>query len=125
MAFVSGCASRPRRVVLDRGIVPCPAGAEKDFLAPDALQCWMSAAGGRWRLVDLGFHLEGLVLDVIVTSLDDAEEITRRAETNHAGAYSEILVYARLDPSTPDSLVRRVRWVRGNDRLDTLDFAGP
>ena len=69
--------------------------------------------------------LEALVLDVIVTSLEDAAEIARRAGANHARDYSEIVVYARLDPSTPETTVRRVRWLRGSERLDTLDFPGP
>lgn len=112
-------------MVLDRGIVPCAAGAEKDFLTSDALQCWMDAPGGRWRLVDLGFHQDALVLDIVVTALDDAAEVTRRAAANHSRDYAEIDVYARLEPSTADTLVRRVRWLRGSDRLDTLDFPGP
>lgn len=122
---LSGCGNRIPRVVLDRGIVPCAAGAEKDFLTADALQCWMDAPNGRWRLVDLGFHQDALVLDIVATSLDDAEEVARRAAANHSRDYTEILVYARPEPSTAETMVRRVRWVRGSDRLDTLDFPGP
>src|SRR5687768_12110020 len=43
-----GDAGRSER---DLGIPLCPASALDRLLSPDALQCWLDAPNGRWRIV--------------------------------------------------------------------------
>lgn len=79
---------------------------------PEALQCWFAARYGRWRLIDQARHLEALVVTVGVEDLRDAPEIARRFVAGEADTFTEILVYASLEPVTKGSPVRRVQWTR-------------
>jgi hypothetical protein len=110
--------------VADLGIPPCRADAVRRLLLPDALQCWFQAQHGRWRLMDHGQHLEALVVDVAADDLRDAEEIARRFVDSEGRIYSEILVYAHLEPVAPEARVRRVRWTRGAGKYESIEYGG-
>jgi hypothetical protein len=117
----TGCASR-RANAPDYGVPPCPKAAHSDLFSSDALQCWFAAPHGRWRRLDHQSHLEALVVFVEARDVRDAEAIARRlVEDPAASAYSEILVYVRLEEPDATSLVRRVRWTRGAG-FETIDF---
>lgn len=120
--MLSGCAARrPPRA--DLGIPSCRPEAVRRLLLPDALQCWFEARHGRWRFINHGRHLAALVVDVAVDDLRDANEITRRFVASEGSTFSEILVYAHLEPVTPVSRVRRVRWTPATG-FESLDFGG-
>ena len=95
----------------------------RQLLLPDALQCWFEGRHGRWRFVNHGRHLAALVVDVAVDDLRDADEIARRFVASEGGTFSEILVYAHLEPATPESRVRRVRWARTTG-FEAFEFGG-
>jgi hypothetical protein len=122
---VTACASR-RAVRSDLGIPPCEPGAGAQLLEPPALECWFTAAHGRWRLMTQASHLEALVVDVAADDLRDAGEIARRFVAGERHHYSEIIVYAHREPVTLASRVRRVRWTRtaGYEALDVRPTAG-
>jgi hypothetical protein len=123
-AITSGCALRQARAHDDFGIPACPDEAEKDLLAPDALQCWFTASHGQWRTLNHQSHLEALVVEVEARDLRDAVEIAQRVtEDTKARAFSEILVYVAR-PQGRESAVRRIRWTQRTG-FETLDFAGP
>ena len=131
LAVLAACAGR-RMVRSDLGIPPCATGAGARLLEPPALECWFTAAHGRWRLMTQASHLEALVVDVAADDLRDAGEIARRFVTGEHHRYSEIIVYAHREPVTPASCVRRVRWTMttGYEALDfspssRLDCHGP
>lgn len=88
---------------------------------PEALQCWFAAQHGRWRFINHGRHLEALVVDVAVDDLRDAEEVTRRFVASEAGLFTEIMVYARIEPGRSGSRVRRVRWTRASG-YDAIEY---
>ena len=77
LVAVTGCASR-RAPRSDLGIPPCLPGAGAQLLEPPALECWFTAAHGRWRLMTQASHLDALVVDVAADDLRDAREIARR-----------------------------------------------
>ena len=117
----SSCALR-RAPARDYGIPPCPAGAERDLLSADALQCWFDAHHGRWRRLDQQSHLEALVVFVEARDSRDAVTIAQKlVDDPGAGAYSEILVYVDAEEGGADSRTRRVRWTRSTG-FETLDF---
>jgi hypothetical protein len=124
LVLALGCADcaarRPSRV--DMGIPRCPAGADTDFLTADSLQCWFDGPGGRWRIVDLGSHLQALVVDVRVARLSDTDVITEQFAANHRRDYAEIVVYGRTEPWSPS--VRRARWTAAGG-VEALEFPGP
>jgi len=119
-----GCASRQARPAADIGIPVCSAGADRDLLSSDALQCWFTASHGPWRTVNHQSHLEALVVDVEARDLRDAIEIAQRLVADpEASAFTEILVYVAR-PQGGESRIRRVRWTRGSG-YETLDFSSP
>ena len=118
---VTACAIR-RPVRSDLGIPACVPGAGAQLLEPPALECWFTAAHGRWRLMTQASHLEALVVDVAADDLRDAGEIARRFVTGERHRYSEIIVYAHHEPVTPASSVRRVRWTMTTG-YEALDFS--
>ena len=120
---VSSCAAR-RPVARDYGIPDCPDRAERDVLSSNALQCWFTAAHGRWRTLGHQSHLEALVVEVEARDLRDAVEIARRVVDPVAGAFSEVLVYVQSEPDDRLVRVRRVRWTRPTG-YETLDFSSP
>jgi hypothetical protein len=119
----SSCASR-RPVARDYGIPDCPDRAERDVLSSNALQCWFTAAHGRWRTLGHQAHLEALVVEVEARDLRDAEAIARRVVDPVSAAFSEVLVYVQTEPDDSLVRVRRVRWTR-NSGFETLDFSSP
>jgi hypothetical protein len=119
----SSCASR-RPVARDYGIPDCPDRAERDVLSSNALQCWFTAAHGRWRTLGHQSHLEALVVEVEARDLRDAEAIARRVVEPVSAAFSEVLVYVQTEPDERLVRVRRVRWTR-NSGFETLDFSSP
>jgi hypothetical protein len=119
----SSCASR-RPVARDYGIPDCPDRAERDVLSSNALQCWFTAAHGRWRTLGHQSHLEALVVEVEARDLRDAEAIARRVVDPVSAAFSEVLVYVQTEPDDSLVRVRRVRWTR-NSGFETLDFSSP
>jgi hypothetical protein len=105
----TACASR-HAMRSDLGIPPCVHGAEAALLEPAALECWFTAAHGRWRVMTQASHLEALVVDVAVDDLRDADAITRLFVAGERHRYSEIIVYTHRQPITRASRIRRVRW---------------
>lgn len=99
---------------------PCAPGPVDNYMAARWQQCWFESAGGRWRTVNHEFHYDVLVAQVEATTLEDAEEITRRWVDQHRERFHEILVYVRPASGTV-STTRRVRWTAA-DGYQTLDF---
>jgi hypothetical protein len=120
----SSCVLPHARAAQDFGIPPCPAGAEKNLLSADALQCWFTASHGRWRTLNHQSHLEALVVDVEARDVRDGQEIARRiVEGPSASAFTEILVYVAR-PARRELRVRRVRWTVRTG-FETLDYTSP
>lgn len=120
-AAAAAPASEPE--VLADGIPACPDGPVRNFLAPEAQQCWYSAPQGRWRIIDHDFHYDVLLLQVKATSLDLGDEALRRIREIHDDRYSEISVYVAADGAPPPTLIRRVRWTKAGG-IDYLEFMG-
>jgi hypothetical protein len=120
LALVAAACAGRRVVRSDLGIPPCVPGAGARLLEPPALECWFTAAHGRWRLMTQASHLEALVVDVAVDDLRDAGEVARLFVAGERHRYSEIIVYAHRQPVTPASRVRRVRWttIAGYEALE-------
>jgi len=100
----------------------CPGGRVENFMAARAQQCWYRASPGRWRIVNHEFHYDSLVMDTEASSLDVAEEITRRLAEVHGERFSEILIYVQQESASRPSPVRRVLWTR-NAKPEYLDFS--
>src|SRR5262245_51367444 len=85
----AACAMRQSLPRGDFGIPACPDAADKDLLAPNALQCWFTASHGQWRTLNHQSHLEALVVEVEARDLRDAVEIARRVTADEkARAFS-------------------------------------
>jgi hypothetical protein len=117
---LSSCAAR-RPARADHGIARCPAVTAGDLLSADALQCWLDAPHGRWRILSHESHYDVLVVQVEALAVRDAEAIARRFVNGQGRTFSEILVYTNPEPSAAQPRIRRVRWVRG-EGFDTLEF---
>jgi hypothetical protein len=106
----------------DLGIPACPASALDRLLSPDALQCWLDAPNGRWRIVGHESVHRALIVHVEAAQLSDAEAIARRLVVGEASRFAEILVYVNEDKASSERVTRRVRWspARG---FDVLEFA--
>jgi hypothetical protein len=115
-----GCASH-RITVPDYGILPCPDSAAHELLGPYALQCWWHASHGRWRTLSHESHYDALVVTTEVSDVRDAREIADRFVADQRSTFSEILIYARPDATTPAAHMRRVRWSRRTG-FEILDF---
>lgn len=102
----------------------CPSGAVDNYLEERWQQCWFEAGNGRWRTLGHEFHYDVLVIEVEAASLDDAEEITRRFVSLHAGRFTDMTVYVYQVPASMPGPIRRVHWALGSDDLETLDFTG-
>jgi hypothetical protein len=117
---LSGCALRAAPLV-DHGIAPCPGGASGDLLATESLQCWFPATHGRWRLLSRESHVDALVVNIVVTRLQDADDVARQLVAQQDERFSEILLYAQAEsPVAPR--VRRVRWTRAAG-FGVMEFA--
>jgi hypothetical protein len=116
---LTACAAKSAGV---RGAAdqPCAPGPVDNYMAARWQQCWFDSARGRWRTTNHEFHYDVLVVQVEATTVEDAEEITRRWVGQHRERFQEILVYVRLTSGTP-STTRRVRWTTGTG-YQTLDF---
>jgi hypothetical protein len=109
----------------DLGIPACPASAVAALLSPDALQCWLDAPNGRWRIVGHESVHSALVVHVDAAQLHDAEAIARQIVDAEGSRFVEILVYVGSRTPASPGVTRRVRWApeRG---FDVLEFAaGP
>ena len=105
----------------DFGIPACRAGAERDLLSTDALQCWFNGRYGHWRTLNHQSHLEALVVEIEARDVRDAAAIAQRVVSGPAGTqFSEILVYV-AQPAEHESRIRRVRWTRGGG-FETMDY---
>ena len=94
--LASACAARQARAVEDFGIPRCRNGADQDLLSSDALQCWFTAAHGRWRTLNHQSHLEALVVEVEASDVRDAAAIAQRVVDGAATrGFSEILGVCR------------------------------
>ena len=121
----SSCAlHRPPKPLTDYGIPACPDGAERDVLAPRALQCWFDAPHGRWRVLNHQQHLEALVVEVEARDLRDSDDIARRIVAPVEVAYGEVLVYVQAEAASDLLYIRRVRWTRSTG-FEALEFSIP
>lgn len=119
--FSANCAPR-RATVQALGIPSCPAGADRDVLAADALQCWFTGAHGRWRVLGHQSHLDALVVDVEARDLRDAEPIAKQVVAGGVSdVYAEVLVYVQAEDAPR---VSRVRWT-ARTGFETLEFSRP
>ncbi len=121
VVVMTACANR-RPVRRTLGIPPCLPGASARLLEPPALECWFTAAHGRWRLMTQASHLEALVVEVAADDLRDADEIARLFVAGERHRFSEIIVYAHREPMTTASRVRRVRWTMATG-YDAMEFS--
>ena len=107
--MLAGCAVRHARLP-DYGIPTCRVGVDRDFLSVDALQCWLEAPHGRWRIVSHHSLHDVLVLMVEASSLQDASGICRRIAAAHSTTFHEILVYTHQEAQPSTSRIVRAQW---------------
>jgi hypothetical protein len=107
----------------DLGIPECPASALTELLSPAALQCWLDAPNGRWRILGHESVHGAVVVHVEAAQLRDAEAIAHRFVDDAGSRASEILVYVTAESGQPQ-VTRRIRWApqRG---FDALEFIAP
>ena len=125
-AALAGCATvvpRRSRAVPDIGVDDCAAGAANALLSVDALQCWLRAPRGRWRILSHDSHFDVLVVRAEALDLRDAAFIANALAANQP-AFSEILIYVREPARGGRVRTRRVRWTR-TAPLEIFDFTGP
>jgi hypothetical protein len=108
----------------DYGIRPCPPSADDRLLSADALQCWFTAANGRWRTLSHESHYAVLVVSVEAADVRDAEMIAQRFVTSERQTFSEILLYVQRELRSAGSIVRRIRWTLDGG-FEALDFNLP
>ena len=106
----------------DFGIPVCPASAADDLLSTAALECWLDAPHGRWRILAHESVHTALVVHVKAAQLRDAEAIAQRFVDSEGPRASEILLYVDAESPASPPLTRRVRWAPGRG-LDVLEFA--
>src|SRR5687767_13069131 len=94
----------------DLGIPVCPASALDRLLSPDALQCWLDAPNGRWRIVGHESVHSALVVHVEAAALRDAEAIAQLLVDGDGSRFAEILVYVDAGIPVSGRVTRRVRW---------------
>lgn len=96
------------------GLPDCPASAERDLRAPEALQCWFYTARGAWRMTSRVSAHHALVVTVEVSAPDDARAVAHLVIERSRADYGEVLVYvAPLAPTGPVD-IRRVQWSRAS-----------
>ena len=108
----------------DLGIPVCPASALTGLLSPAALQCWLDAPNGRWRILGHESVHGAVVVHVEAAQLRDAEAIAQRLVDDAGSRSSEILVYVTAESPAEPRVTRRIRWAprRG---FDALEFVAP
>ena len=104
----------------DLGIPACQASALTDLLSPAALQCWLDAPNGRWRILGHESVHGAVVVHVEAAQLRDAEAIAQQFVDDAGGVSSEILVYVTAQSPEQPHVTRRIRWAprRGFDALE-------
>jgi hypothetical protein len=102
------------------GIAHCPVGAERDILAPDALQCWMRAPHGLWRIQTHVSAHGALVIETSADDLSDANHIAEVIRRSVDARFSETLLYVRTESGGTRGTVR-LRWTR-HGPLERLEF---
>ncbi len=130
-AAFAGCASAPPRPVANHGIVDCAAGASRDLLSVDALECWLPAPHGHWRILSHDSHFDVLVVQAEALDLRDATSIANAFAADQAArrlppseSFSEILIYVRQPAHGGQARTRRVRWTT-TAPLEMFDFTAP
>ena len=139
-AALSGCATTARlKPAPDIGVADCAAGAANALLSVDALQCWLPAPHGRWRILSHDSHFDVLVAQAEALDLRDAAFIANAFAANQAPrrlqpsearrlqpgeTFSEILVYVRQPAHGGQVRTRRVRWTK-TAPLEIFDFTAP
>lgn len=121
-----GLSVTPRvlaRGAADLGIPPCDPAAAADPLSDAALECWFTAAHGRWRTISHEDHYTELVVHVRTADLDDAREIAQAFVAGEGDRFTEISVYAQKEGSRAESPTRRVSWTRDGG-FALMDFRG-
>jgi hypothetical protein len=108
----------------DYGILPCSPNAAADLLSTDALECWFTAAHGRWRTLSHQEAYGALVVQVEAFDPADASEIARRFVESKHEALSEVSVYVQRESTTDPTLIRRIRWTP-DAGYETLEFTAP
>ena len=103
------------------GIPHCPPGADRNLLAPAALECWLEGSSGPWRTTSRVWVHGSLIVEASAASLVDAQAIARLFVENVGERFVEIGVYVNVDRGMPTSITRRVRWTRATG-YETLDF---
>jgi len=94
----------------ERGILPCPAGAQQDLLSFRALQCWLPAPNGRWRTISRVSAHGALVVEAEASELSHAEHIAGLFIADGRGRFSEILIYTQPESTSDSTVIRRIRW---------------
>jgi hypothetical protein len=96
------------------GIPPCAPGADGDLFSSDALQCWLPAPRGSWRILSIDSANGAAVITVEARNPRDATDIAERFVASASEGYSELLVYVqrRPDPRVVQGEIIRVRWTR-------------
>jgi hypothetical protein len=127
-AALSGCATARPKPVPDIGVADCAAGAASALLSVDALQCWLPAPHGRWRILSHDSHFDVLVVQSEALDLRDAAFIAYAFAANQGArrrqpseSFSEILVYVRQPARGGQVRTRRVRWTK-TAPLEIFDF---
>ena len=131
-ATCAGCATvlpGRDRPAPDIGVADCAAGAANALLSVDALQCWLRAPHGRWRILSHDSHFDVLVVQAEALDLRDAAFIANAFGANQGPTFSEILIYVRerLPEGSRSGLsvrTRRVRWTK-TAPLEIFDFTAP
>jgi hypothetical protein len=121
VSCAAACAGRRPPVLPDIGITACPVSAARDLLSVDALQCWFTAAHGRWRTLSHESHYAVLVVEVEAADIRDADGIARQFVDAERGTFSEILLYVQRQARSAGDRIRRVRWT-SDLGFDSLDF---
>ena len=105
----------------NHGILPCPPFAIENVLSPDALQCWLDAPHGRWRLLRQVSVNGAVVVQTSATSLADSQAIAELFIARRADDVSEVVVYVEQQRNAQPAMTRRVQW-RRQGGIQTLDF---
>jgi hypothetical protein len=121
VSCAAACAGRRPPVLPDIGITACPVRAAHDLLSVDALQCWFTAAHGRWRTLSHESHYAVLVIEVEAADIRDADGIARQFVDAERGTFSEILLYVQRQARSAGDRIRRVRWT-SDLGFESLDF---
>jgi hypothetical protein len=122
---LTACATHRRAASMpDYGIQTCPVAAGDELLSTDALQCWFTAANGRWRTLSHESHYAVLVVSVEAADVRDAELIAQRFVTSEGRTFSEILLYVQRELRSAGDIVRRIRWTLDGG-FEALDFNLP